>query len=92
MKIIKTNCINCGAPLRSDGYCEYCHSKIRYANEIEFEDALTFGNDIEILLKFNNKDETVLLPLKGRMALETISINPSERTEVNLSFSGYIEE
>ena len=91
MVITKTNCINCGAPLRSDGYCEYCHSKIRYANEIELNNALTFGQNIEILLKINNNNETILLPLRGSMSLKMEMIGYNSRPEVELVFSGYME-
>lgn len=92
MKIMKTNCINCGAPLSSDGYCKYCNTKIRYTNEIELDNTLTFGKDTEILLKINCKDETMLLPLRGQIILETMISTEDECTEVNLTFSGYIAE
>lgn len=44
------NCPNCGAVLRQDGFCEYCKTKIRYANVVELNLDI-FKNDIvEILI------------------------------------------
>lgn len=51
------NCPNCGAALTSDGYCNYCKTKIRYANIIELEGLNPYGClvPVEILLKFKNE-------------------------------------
>lgn len=72
MKKLPTNCPNCGAPLDSDGYCSYCNTKIRYANEVEYRTFLYNGHirDIlptEILFKFKADDGTMLiLPFIGK--------------------------
>lgn len=73
MKML-TNCPNCGAPLTSDGYCEYCKTKIRYANHMEVIEE--FGNchrDVEILLKLKRGDTTRLVPFIGK--LETFTMD-----------------
>ena len=45
------NCPNCGAPLTSDGYCNYCKTKVRYANHLEIiNDDIMRMPDVEILL------------------------------------------
>lgn len=65
-----TNCPNCGAPLNPDGYCEYCGTKIRYANELELQnlDDIFGPNEMEILLKIVKKDAVVLVPIRGRIS------------------------
>jgi hypothetical protein len=63
VKRLIDNCPNCAAPLKADGYCEYCKTKIRYANEIEIDSI--YSPQIELILKIKNKDEIVLIPCKG---------------------------
>ena len=71
MKLL-TNCPNCGAPLTSDGYCFYCNTKVRYANEVEYQTFLLNGciTDIaptEIYFKFKADDGTlIVLPFVGK--------------------------
>lgn len=62
------NCPNCGAVLRQDGFCEYCKTKIRYANVVELNLDI-FKNDIvEILITKRNRDKSItLIPVKGRI-------------------------
>lgn len=66
-----TNCPNCGAPLSSDGYCSYCNTKVRYANELEYN-LFSHGNikDVlptEIMFKFKSEDGSmVVIPFVGR--------------------------
>lgn len=67
-----TNCPNCGAPLSSDGYCSYCNTKVRYANELEYNLFSRHGiiKDVlptEIMFKFIDEDGTmVIIPFVGR--------------------------
>ena len=67
-----TNCPNCGAPLSSDGYCSYCNTKARYANELEYNTLFSCGRITEILpteimFKFINEDGTmVIIPFVGK--------------------------
>lgn len=71
MKLL-TNCPNCGAPLSSDGYCSYCNTKVRYANELEYNLFSRHGiiKDVlptEIMFKFIDEDGTmVIIPFVGR--------------------------
>lgn len=72
------NCPNCGAPLTSDGYCNYCKTKIRYANMIEFDSDFGFNGSVcEILFKTKSKDgdETILFPFRG--IVNTLSMEMS---------------
>ena len=71
-KTLLTNCPNCGAPLSSDGYCSYCNTKVRYANELEYHTLLNHGHitemlPAEIMFKFIDEDGTmVIIPFIGR--------------------------
>lgn len=67
-----TNCPNCGAPLSSNGYCSYCNTKVRYANELEYHTLFSHGCITEILpteimFKFKNEDGSmVIIPFVGK--------------------------
>lgn len=82
MKNILTNCPNCGAPLSSDGYCEYCKTKVRYVNEVEYDTLLSSGTITEILpteitFKFKGQNgEIVVIPFIGKP--ENITIECEE--------------
>ena len=68
------NCPNCGAPLQADGYCQYCKTKIRYANELEVKQIDRYSQEpMEILLKVKQGDQTIIYPIKGQ--LSSISID-----------------
>ncbi len=101
------NCPNCGAALTSDGYCNYCKTKIRYANIIELEGLNPYGcrEPVEILLKFKNKNgETLLMPFIGNLDQLCISYDNDclyadntpmfirSKPNVDISFSGTISD
>lgn len=99
--MLVTNCPNCGGPLTSDGFCEYCKTKIRYANTIELESGfLGFDmSEVEILLKCKKDDTTYLYPFVGRLRTidialrrDTLYVNHecvvSAAPDVELCFSG----
>lgn len=67
MKSLITNCPNCGAPLRWDGYCEYCDTQVRYANEVELLnlDDIFIPNEVQIMFKVKKKGTTLLIPFRG---------------------------
>ena len=68
MNKLMHNCPNCGAELTHNGYCEYCHTKIRYANSLEIQSDWFKNEPVEILLKKMNPDGTmVVMPFKGRL-------------------------
>ena len=74
MNKLMSNCPNCGAELTHNGYCEYCHTKIRYANSLEIQSDWFKNEPVEILLKKMNPDGTmVVMPFKGR--LENMNIH-----------------
>ncbi len=94
MKKLVHNCPNCGAPLDANGYCAYCKTKIRYANELEFQtfNCNAYPGLTEMLLKIKNGDETILYPFKGY--LENISLNSlsyDSYPEISVSFRGFID-
>ena len=103
MRKMLTNCPNCGAVLRSDGYCEYCKTKVRYANEVELSWIGHKIKPIEILLKFEEDDGTTYMPLRGY--IDTIEINRgwesaccyegvmvrNVTTQVSFVFNGYVK-
>lgn len=86
-----TNCPNCGGELTSDGYCQYCNTKVRLANAMEIE------------IRVKRGDETIIIPFEGYlqsidMRYETTDIYfdnkkyaymPS-RPSVDLAFSGHL--
>jgi hypothetical protein len=62
------NCPNCGGELTGDGFCAYCKTKVRYANEIILEDEDWFtGNDVEIMIKRKIGDTVYLVPFVGSL-------------------------
>lgn len=67
------NCPNCGATLRHDGYCEYCKTKIRYANELEIQRLAYHVKPIEMLLKVVKEDHTILIPVRGHISSLNLS-------------------
>lgn len=84
-----TNCPNCGAPLSSDGYCSYCNTKVRYANELEYNMFLSCGRitDVlptEIMFKFKREDGTmVIIPFIGKP--ENIEITYDDYEAIDLA-------
>ena len=78
LQSLPTNCPNCGAPLTASGYCSYCNTKVRYANEVEFNTFIRNNSikDIEtteILFKFKgNNNEILLIPFIGKPENVTI--------------------
>ena len=89
MKLL-TNCPNCGAPLSSDGYCSYCNTKVRYANELEYN---LFSHEnikdvlpTEIMFKFIDEDGTmVIIPFVGRPENIELGCDPYEA----IDYGGY---
>ena len=104
MKRMLTNCPNCGAPLTSEGYCEYCKTKVRYANHMEIlEDLENYKSDVEILLKIKKNDTTTLIPFKGRLDQIAVNNEPElyynseiirtmSRPDITLTFEGHLGE
>ena len=67
--VLLHNCPNCGGTLTDDGFCEFCKTKIRYANEMTLEDKDYFsGNEVEILIKRKVGDTTYVLPFIGYLS------------------------
>ena len=80
------NCPNCGAPLEADGYCVYCKTKIRYANELEVKQFDRYSQEpMEILLKIKDGDHTIIFPIKGYLKEIT-----REYTSDSVNYDGYV--
>ena len=101
--MILTNCPNCGAPLRSDGFCEYCKTKIRYANKLEVDVNKNEPFYMELLMQFKTSDGITLVPFQGYAANvivhnDYVAIEPrtgfcmhmNEDPEIELTFVGHI--
>ena len=104
-KKLMTNCPNCGAPLRRDGTCEYCGTKARYANELDINLLSMYeAEPIELELRMNMGDSTVIMPMIGTIdsiniqsnsayatsyAGQTLSVIHGE-TNVDFTFSGHL--
>ena len=83
------NCPNCGAPLTSDGYCEYCKTKIRYANHVEILNDFFWREQVEMLIKIRNGDTTTLIPFVGHLTeMRTDCYMGDSIPEVSLRFDG----
>lgn len=88
MKKLITNCPNCGAPLQ-DGYCSYCNTKVRYANELEFNTLFDHGGifnvePVEMELKFKSRDGTVfIVPLFGKPENFDINYNCTDAVDMH---------
>lgn len=67
--VLMHNCPNCGGTLTDDGFCEFCKTKIRYANEITLCESDYFtGNEVEILIKRKIGDSTYVVPFSGYLS------------------------
>jgi uncharacterized Zn finger protein (UPF0148 family) len=101
MRVLITNCPNCGAPLK-DGKCLYCDTHVRLANEVDVD---FNGKPVELMLRIKNGDSIILLPLVGRInSIETRNeyadyynngfraLSVVTAREVEFTFSGFIQE
>lgn len=70
--MLLTNCPNCGSPLNEYGNCEYCNTKVRYANLLE----ITKDKPVELCLNIREDDKLISIPLKGMIS--EISINQNQ--------------
>lgn len=84
-KKLLINCPNCGAPLTSDGYCTYCNTKVRYANEIEYNTFINNHRNItsilptEIQMKFKTNDGSIfIIPFYGKPENIEIEYNSTD--------------
>jgi len=91
MEHLLTNCPNCAGVLTSDGFCEYCNTKVRYANVLELSD-MDRGEIVEILIKMRDKDRVSVLPVKGFITSIEMKMYPSGYSqEININFDGWVE-
>ncbi len=87
MKKLITNCPNCGAPLQEDGYCPYCNTKVRYANELEFNALFDHGGifnvePTEMELKFKSNDGTIfIVPFFGKPQNIEVEYNTTDAVD-----------
>lgn len=108
MRQMLTNCPNCGGVLESNGYCPYCCTKVRYANEVDIEGrgGFNFHDQVELMFRVKKGDETVIFPVVGYF--DTITMRPDHMgitdvygrevkaihlgTDVELHFTGRLIE
>ena len=103
MDHLLTNCPNCAGVLTSDGFCEYCNTKVRYANVLELSD-IDREEIVEILIKMRDKDRVSVLPVKGFITSIEMKMNASELLyddyrmtritnlpEININFDGWVD-
>ena len=68
---LPTNCPNCAAPLTDDGNCEYCGTKIRYANTLDLEIlgdyCMTHIKSVELELRVKQGNDICIFPLVGEI-------------------------
>ena len=98
-----TNCPNCGGELTSDGYCQYCNTKVRLANAMEIETGQFVSKPVEIEIRVKQGDETIIIPFEGHlqsidMKFDSVDIYADgkkyatlpSRPSVDLAFSGHL--
>ena len=76
MRRLMSNCPNCGGVLDESGYCPYCETKVRFANEIDITSGLFGSENVELMIHINQGDETILLPVIGKIRSINIITNP----------------
>ena len=90
-RLLLTNCPNCAGELDSDGFCPYCKTKVRYANELDIQGDSSWigGNPVEIAIKVKRGDETVVYPFEGYLSSMNVSYyTPYVLPNVELTFNG----
>lgn len=98
-----TNCPNCGGELTSDGYCQYCDTKVRLANAMEIETGQFVSKPVEIEIRVKRGDETIIIPFEGYLQSIDIQYETTDiyfdnkkyaymlnRPSVDLTFSGHL--
>ena len=73
MRRLIINCPNCGSILRN-GECNYCGTKVRYANELDLEAGFR-DEPVEIMINIKKDNSVIVLPVKGFLNNITISID-----------------
>lgn len=97
------NCPNCGGELTSDGYCQYCNTKVRLANAMEIETGQFVSKPVEIEIRVKRGGETIIIPFEGYlqsidMKFDSVDIYYGDkkcahipsRPSVDLTFSGHL--
>ena len=88
-----TNCPNCAGELHSDGYCPYCKTKVRYANELDIQaGGLCYGDFVEIAINVKQGDKTIVYPFVGRIRSLEISHVIDSWPSVELIFDGTLKK
>ena len=91
-RMMLTNCPNCAGELTRDGKCTYCGTHARFANELDvnFDNLLFNNNAIEIMMHVKNGNETIILPVRGRIESLTVKHSAYELSEVGFEFFGHM--
>lgn len=93
MKPLVTNCPNCGAVL-IDGYCNYCNTKVRFANELDFEADRFRTGHTEIMFHIKHDDGTIVIYpfISTGMSFDYSFVSFDERPNIDIHFYGYLEQ
>lgn len=87
-----TNCPNCAGELHSDGYCPYCKTKVRYANELDIQGGgICSGDLVEIAINVKQGNKTIIYPFVGRISSMTIKHEIYSWPSVELIFDGALK-
>lgn len=90
MRMLLTNCPNCAGELEKGGYCRYCNTHVRMANELDINS--NDFNRIELMLNIKRGNETLLIPCVGYMADISVKFSPHSYKEIEFTFNGYITD
>lgn len=90
MRMLLTNCPNCAGELEKGGYCRYCNTHVRMANELDV-DFSNFGK-MELMINVKQGNETVLIPCIGCITNVVKSYSYMELPEIEFTFQGYISD
>lgn len=95
-KQMSTNCPNCGGELTSEGYCYYCNTKVRYANEliVDLQDSIISCSEVEIMITVKRNNDIILIPFKGYIEsfqeeFDTVSCFPIGNNSFQLNRSAH---
>lgn len=91
MKHLLTNCPNCGAVL-VDGYCNYCDTKVRFANEIDINSDSFRRGPMDIMFHIKQGDTIILYPFHCEsMSIDHSFVSSSwELPTLDIHLSGYL--
>ena len=90
MRMLATNCPNCGGPLE-EGKCTYCGTQVRMANEIEIEHGWHNRKPVEVMMHIRDgRNNVTLLPFIGYVQEIKVEHSMYANPEVTIELCGTI--